>query len=167
MTKLKNNSTVYIFYKKGKKIQLIRPAIALNRFEILKLASFWQLPIYVDYTNKLISFRRNRLRHQIFPILRVFFNPKIDKAFFRFIETVIFEKNYFNQQLNETKNFFRIQRIESSNLRVEQLKIKKFLIYLPENLQKKFYRQFLIVFFKNITFNEIESLLRLNLFNTK
>ena len=154
---------ISFFYQKRIKIQLIRPLLSLNRLEILKLSSFWLLPIYIDPTNKLFNFRRNRLRHQIFPILRVFFNPKIDNALLRFIETINLDKNYFNSQLYETKNFFKIQKIKSLNSGVKNLESKKFFTCLPINLQKKIYKQLLILHFKNITFNEIESLLQLNI----
>ena len=114
-----------------------------------------------------MNFRRNRLRYQILPIIRTFFNPKIDDALFRFGEIVNIEKNYFNSQLYETKNFFKIQKINFLNSKFKKLKNKKFFTYLPNNLQKKIYRQFFIFRFKNITFTEIDSLLRLNLFTIK
>ncbi len=156
---------IYIFYQKRKKIQFIRPLLNINRFEVFKLSSFWLLPVCVDPTNECIYFRRNRLRYQVFPILRTFFNPQLNLAFFRFIETLNFEKQYFNFSLHEVKNVLQIRRIDFLNTKSKKIKSPKFFTYLPVNLQNKFYRQLLISYFKNITFTEIDFLFRLNIFN--
>ena len=71
---------INIFYINQTKIQLIRPLLHLKRTEIKQLCLFWALPISIDKTNWLIKLRRNRLRHQVLPLLRVFLNPKIDYA---------------------------------------------------------------------------------------
>ena len=155
---------IYIFYQKRKKIQLIRPLLNINRFEVFKLSSFWLLPVCVDPTNKFIYFRRNRLRYQVFPILRTFFNPQLNNAFFRYIETLNSERQYFDFKLHEAKNVLQIQRINFLNIKSKNSKSPKFFTYLPVNLQKKFYRQLLISYFKNITFTEIDFLFRLSIF---
>ena len=91
-----------------------------------------------------------------------FFNPQINSAFFRFIETFNFEKQYFNFKLYEVKNVLQIQKIDFLNTKSKKIKSPKFFTYLPINLQNKFYRQLLISYFKNITFTEIKSSLILN-----
>lgn len=142
---------IYIFYKKHNKIYLIRPLLKINRFEIFKLSCFWKLPIFVDLTNNLLNFRRNRLRQQIFPILKFFFNPKLEMAINRFIETANFEKNYFQHQLYKINHFLKIQKIKN----------QKFFIYLPYVIKKLMYQHLFFFYFKDNLSYEIDYLLKL------
>ena len=155
----------YIFYQKTKRIQLIRPIICLNRFETFKLSKFWNLPVNIDLTNKLIIFRRNRLRHQILPILKIFFNPKIDQAFLRFIKDSNLDQFYFNNQLKQHINFIQLSKIKFKKSKIKLL--NQFFLYLPINLQKKIFKQILKTFLKEITYQEIEFILELNILKKK
>lgn len=155
----------YIFYQKTKKIQLIRPIICLNRFEIFKLSKFWNLPVNIDSTNKLTIFRRNRLRNQILPILKFFFNPKIEKAISRFIKDLNLDQFYFNNQLKQHINLIQIYRIQFKKSKLK--KINYFFSYLPINLQKKMFKQILKIYLKEITSTEIDLILELNIFKNK
>ena len=85
----------------------------------------------------------------------------------RFSEIAYVEKNYFNSQLNEANNFFQIKKFKFSNFKQKKIKDKKFFLYLPMNLQKKIYKRLLKLYLKNITFKEIDFLLKLNIFTTK
>lgn len=154
---------IYVFYKKSKKFHLIRPLLTLNRFEVLKLIYFWRLPLFVDSTNKLTNFRRNRLRHQIFPILKIFFNPQIEIAILRFIETANFEKNYFHRQLYGITYLFQIQKFKRLNLK----KTKQFMLYLPYGIQKLIYKNLLFFYFKDSLPNELNCVLKLKIFNSQ
>ena len=155
----------YIFYQKTKKIQLIRPIICLNRFEIFKLSKFWDLPVNIDLTNKLILFRRNRLRNQILPILRFLFNPKIEQAFSRFIQDLNLDQFYFNNQLRQHINFIQIYRIKFKKSKLK--KINYFFSYLPISLQKRIFKQILKIYLKEITYKEIELIFELNILKNK
>ena len=147
----------------GKK-QLIRPLLKLNRLEILKLCVFWKLPISIDATNQYLIFKRNRLRHQILPILKFFFNPKVEKALLKFIEIINFENYYFRCQFYEIQRFLKTQYFSYEYLN------NKFVInwisYLPFCLQQRFCKQFLLFYFQSISFFEIDFLLK-NISNFK
>lgn len=152
---------VYIFYKKSKKIYLIRPLLIINRVEVLKLSFFWKLPLFVDLTNNLINFRRNRLRNQIFPILKIFFNPKIELAIDQFIKTANFEKNYFNYQLYKIKKFLKIQKLKNLSSKNRQMNNTKLLMYLPEDLKKLIYKHLLFFYFKDSLSYEFDFIIKL------
>ena len=155
------NRNLNIFYKKREKINIARPLLVLNRLQILKMCVFWRLPIYIDSTNKLTTFRRNRLRHQIFPLFKIFFNPKIDMALTRFISIINNENDYFKNHLKNIEKFVKMQGL---NLKIlKKIQNPKWLIFLPNALQRKFYQQLLISHFKSLTFSEIEFLLRVNI----
>lgn len=155
----------YIFYKKTKKIQLVRPIICLNRFETFKLSKFWKLPIKIDLTNELLLFRRNRLRNQILPILKLFFNSKIDQAFLKFIKDLNLDQFYFNNQIKQHLTFIQVYKSKFKKYKLK--KINQFFLYLPINLQKKIFKQILKTYLKEITNQEIELLLELNIFKNK
>lgn len=153
-----NAQKFHVFYKKRKKINIIRPLLALNRLQILKICVFLRLPLYIDTTNQITNFRRNRLRHQICPIFKTFFNPKIDMALARFISINSSENIYFNNHLKNITKFIQIK-----NLNCKKIKILKWVVLLPYALQRKFYQSLLISRFKSLTFNEIEFLLWINI----
>ena len=150
-----------IFYRKRKKTHLIRPLLILNRFQTLKISIFLRLPIYVDPTNKLINLRRNRLRHQIIPIFKTFFNPKINIALSRVISIINCENSYFTNHLRSIEKFIKFKKFNLQTL--EKMQNKKWLIFLPKALQKKFYKLLLNSNFKSLTFSEIEFLLKLKI----
>ena len=155
---------INIFYKKRTKSYIIRPLLSLTRLEILQLCFFWKLPIYFDSTNRLMNFRRNRLRFQVFPILKIFFNPKIEVSLVRFISTIDFDDYYFNQQVCEFSNFFKKRELNLSNFKKME-KIKNWISYLPNNLQQKFYQRLLFFYCKSLSFNEIRLLFNLKNIN--
>lgn len=156
-----SSRSLNIFYIKRKKISLIRPLLALNRFQILKICVFFSLPINIDSTNKFINFRRNRLRRQILPLFKAFFNPNVDIALTRAISIINCENLYFTNHLRYIEKFLKLRKFNFKNLK--KIQNKKWLIFLPKVLQKKIYKQLLISYFKSLTFDEIEFLLRVNI----
>tara|TARA_Y100001968_G_C19346650_1_gene712406 strand:- start:245 stop:1294 length:1050 start_codon:yes stop_codon:yes gene_type:complete len=53
----------------GKNIQLVRPLLSLNREETAQICKDFSLPILLDPTNENKEISRNRVRHEIIPIL--------------------------------------------------------------------------------------------------
>ena len=154
---------VYIFYNKTKKVYLIRPLLPMNRFEVFQLSRFWKLPLLIDVTNKFKNLKRNRLRYQILPTLKFFFNPKIESALCRFIETTNFEKRYFNIQFQRIKYYFQIQKI--INFKSFRFKIykKEFFNFFPDEVKALIYQYLLKTYFQHGSSYEIFFLLRNNL----
>ena len=86
----------------------IRPLLSLNRFEIKKLCIFWKLPIYPDKSNQKVHFLRNRVRKQLLPTIKLFFNSRIENVLLQFAELFSAENHYMNRITNQLfKNFFR------------------------------------------------------------
>ena len=153
---------IRIFYRKRECIKLIRPLLSLNRLQILKICVFYNLPIYIDSTNQQVNFRRNRIRHQVYPILKIFFNPKMDFALMRLLSIINSEENYFRSHLKILEKYIKGRKIFlNKNLG------GKWIIFLPNALQRKLYQRLLISNFKSLTFDEVEFLLRLNICNFK
>ena len=75
---------------------LIRPILVLNRFDIKKLFQYFDLPIYPDVSNQKKTYYRNRIRKELIPALKFFFNPQIHSSFFQFSEILINEQFHLN-----------------------------------------------------------------------
>ena len=148
---------INVFYKKRIKKKLVRPLLELKRFEILKLCRFWSLPVYIDSTNTLFNFRRNRVRYQILPILRGFFNPKLDDSLEKFIKISTISDYYKIQQFLP-KNIFIIYNDKNKKSKGAL----KWVSYLPMSMYRKFYYHLFSIGFKYLTFQEITGLIKLN-----
>ena len=72
--------------------QIIRPLLGLSRGDSTRLCTNWKLPLYPDVTNEKLQFLRNRLRKQLFPLLRCLFNPRFDKSLFQCSELIVREQ---------------------------------------------------------------------------
>ena len=80
--------------------QTDRPLLNVQRAEITQFVVFWKLPIYPDQSNKKTNLLRNKIRKQIMPTLRIFFNPQIDSALTNFARITSNEQLYFLSALN-------------------------------------------------------------------
>ena len=76
-------------------ILLGRPLIKFSRFECCKFCEFWNLPIYPDFTNLNINSCRNRLRLQLIPYLKYFFNINLNQKITQIQELINLENQYF------------------------------------------------------------------------
>ena len=75
-----------------KRTTLVRPLLVLSRYETRKLCQFWEMPVYPDQTNEELFFARNRIRKQLLPMLRSFFNPQVDVVFSHLSEALLLER---------------------------------------------------------------------------
>lgn len=74
--------------------QLIRPLLSITRTELRYLMQRWGLPIWTDPTNQNLRVRRNRIRYQLLPYLRHYFNPRVDRILANWTEIVHAESMY-------------------------------------------------------------------------
>jgi tRNA(Ile)-lysidine synthase len=79
-----------LFSKKN----ILRPLLIFHRNDIIMFSKTYLLPILCDPSNQKIRWSRNRLRHQLFPLLRFFFNPNIESLVNNFLEISVEEQNY-------------------------------------------------------------------------
>jgi len=77
---------------------LIRPLIEVSREEILSYARSRDLPWREDRTNQDLSFSRNRIRHQLFPLLREM-NPRVLAALQRTADLLMEEESALDDLL--------------------------------------------------------------------
>ncbi|MEM6837803.1 MAG: tRNA lysidine(34) synthetase TilS [Cyanobacteria bacterium P01_C01_bin.120] len=59
-------------------ISLVRPLLEITRAQTGAFCQEFQLPVWEDVTNQERTYRRNRLRLDILPLLREHFNPQVE-----------------------------------------------------------------------------------------
>lgn len=142
----------FYFPNLKKSVLLFRPILNFNRFDINQLCDFYYLPIYPDQTNNRIDFKRNRIRKQLLPIFRTYFNKNIDATLVRFLEISLYEKNFFYQLKKNCK--LNILKKKKPVLTISQnQKINHFndlncreaavLFFLPKSIRNKLLYQIL------------------------
>jgi tRNA(Ile)-lysidine synthase len=119
-----------------KKEQLVRPLLCYSKSEILNIADTYQIPFRTDHTNLEVKYTRNKIRHQVVPLLKVINKNAASHA----------------QQLSEWASFYvaELSEIEAfENLDIELIK------------KHPYPAQFLMLKLKNYGFNkhQIENLL--------
>lgn len=88
----------------GTSVRLVRPLLGFTREEIEGFASSHGVPYRFDSTNADNSYKRNRVRNEIFPLFAQI-NPS-------FLRTFAFETEYFAQAEKVLEDWFMCQRTE-------------------------------------------------------
>ena len=133
---------------------VVRPLLFVTRFDLKKVCTFWQLPVYPDQTNEKLVYFRNRIRKQLLPLLRFFFNPQIDKLFLQFSEIATTEQLYLDELAIHLQNKFEIGKINTFELNLSVFN------FIPLAIQRRLLKQFLNQYFtKQIKFFHIKILL--------
>lgn len=78
---------------------LVRPLLEIDRAEIECWLRDHEISWREDATNRDVTFARNRLRHEILPLLRGSFNPNLDQALANLATLARDEESYWNTQL--------------------------------------------------------------------
>jgi tRNA(Ile)-lysidine synthase len=81
------------------KEQIVRPLLELDRPEIECWLRQRNIPWRDDETNQDRSYARNRLRHEILPLLRDTFNPRLDEALANLATLAQDEESYWAAEL--------------------------------------------------------------------
>ena len=146
----------YLSQINNKKYFIIRPLLFITRFDLKKVCTLWELPIYPDQTNEKLIYLRNRIRKQLLPLLRFFFNPQIDKLFLQFTEIANTEQLYLDTLSIRLLEEFQIKRINTFELNLSVFN------FIPLAIQRRVLKQFIDQYLvKKIKFFHIEILLKL------
>ena len=130
---------------------LVRPFLSLTRFDLKKICNSWKIPLFPDQSNQKLKYQRNRIRKQILPALRFFFNPQIDTTLYQFIEILKSEQEYMDFITTRLVN--EIQYKKQTIVELET----SFINVLPLPIRRKVIKQFLEkILKKNTKFFDIE-----------
>jgi len=138
---------------------LVRPFLSLTRFDLKKICNSWKIPLFPDQSNQKLKYQRNRIRKQILPTLRFFFNPQIDTTIYQFIEIINSEQEYMDFITARIVNGFP----KGNNQKQTIVELEtSFINVLPLPIRRKVIKQFLMRFAhkKNYKFFDVEQFLQ-------
>ena len=122
-------------------IIILRPFLQFSRFELLKFCEFWNLPILPDFTNLNACFRRNHLRLQWIPYLKIFLNLNLFNKIDQFQQILHLENQYLHLFLQK--------------IFLSPLYLNNHFFYFPKIFQYFILYHFYYFINKKISFNEI------------
>ena len=150
---LLEKSSLSFFYKN--EYVLYRPFLSLTRFDLKKICICWKIPLIPDQSNQKLKYQRNRIRKQILPALRFFFNLQIDTTIYQFIEIINSEQKYMDFMTARIVN--EIQCRTKMKYELETL----FINLLPLPIRRKIIKIFLEKLFKkSLRFFDVEQFLQ-------
>ena len=142
---------------------LIRPLLNITRTELKELIINWKISVWEDATNQNLKIKRNRIRNQLFPYLRKYFNSNVDHILLNWTEIIHEESIYLENlatfvRLNmaTNQNYFSSSFLKKTNSRKINLYVLR---VLPIILQRRIIKQFLDTYFqKSFTFEQVEQI---------
>jgi tRNA(Ile)-lysidine synthase len=154
--------------KNGISLKVIRPFLDITRSELRDLLKLWHMPSWPDNTNHKLIIRRNRIRHRIFPYIRLYYNPSIDQALARFSEILCSENSYFNNITDIILSKVTIcLNSDASRKHAFALNIELIRCF-PISLQRRILKRFIYKEIKlNLTFGFIEHIRLFMIFRTE
>jgi tRNA(Ile)-lysidine synthase len=78
----------------GRKISLVRPLLDFSKAELKQLAKENKIRYREDASNLSSDFLRNRIRHELLPLLRKYYQPALNKTVLRLMEIVASESEF-------------------------------------------------------------------------
>lgn len=91
---------------------IIRPLIEATKEELLAYCKEEGLPYFWDASNDELWYLRNRIRHQLLPLLKAEYNPQMSKALVRLAVTAQEDSRYLEEQTR--KAWEGCARVESA-----------------------------------------------------
>jgi tRNA(Ile)-lysidine synthase len=138
-------------------IMLVRPLLNLTRAEIRYEVNQKGYPLCIDPSNYYLGFQRNRIRHQLLPYLRKYFNPNIDSILRNLTEILEFEVLYIDsivESLYQKSSTIHKEENESSF----QFSLS-FWRALPIAIQRRMLKKIVDVYgLSSLNFNQIENI---------
>jgi len=87
--------------KKRPAVALVRPLLNLSRQQTGQFCKSQDIPVWEDSTNNDLSFKRNRIRHELLPYLQTHFNPQVEQALSQMGELTTTDTHYLTAQTNQ------------------------------------------------------------------
>nr|YP_010732282.1 hypothetical chloroplast RF62 [Watanabea sichuanensis]WDY13196.1 hypothetical chloroplast RF62 [Watanabea sichuanensis] len=100
LAKPRSTSLLWQIKNKKKAYKIVRPMLSCSRAELTSLCHAWRLPVYPDQSNDFTEYSRNRIRKQLLPAIRLFFNPKVENVIFQFTEIIADEQFFITKTVD-------------------------------------------------------------------
>jgi tRNA(Ile)-lysidine synthase len=85
----------------NRKLTLIRPLLELTRQQLRNFAVTNRLAFREDASNASLDFQRNRLRHELLPLLRRHYQPALEKVVLRLMSILGAEAQFINDSARD------------------------------------------------------------------
>lgn len=99
--KLPSFSTFVLFNFFFSKKFVVRPFLFIHRNDVAFFIKKSRIPLISDPTNEKLCWSRNRLRYQLVPLIKIFFNPNIEYLFTNYLEITNEEQKYIEFLLSK------------------------------------------------------------------
>ena len=157
-TSLNGITNLTLSKKINSTISIIRPLINFSRSEITWFCRLFYLPIWSDITNYNFHIKRNRVRYEVFPYLKNYFNPQIKKNITNFIKLCYTENEYIKE--NTLKLYLKsrhssiislnIKKIYKQHFVLQKRVIKLFFYYhLQKQIDISFVKKIIKIYYVN------------------
>nr|YP_010335830.1 tRNA(Ile)-lysidine synthase [Chroothece richteriana]UNJ14236.1 tRNA(Ile)-lysidine synthase [Chroothece richteriana] len=93
-------SSLALSKKINENLFLVRPLLTVSQFEIAWFCRHFSLPVWSDSTNFNSTYSRNRIRQDLIPYLKHFFNPRVEEHITSFLDKVNLQNTYFNKYVD-------------------------------------------------------------------
>jgi tRNA(Ile)-lysidine synthase len=93
---------------------VVRPLLSLWRRDVEDWLRERHIGWREDETNAELSFARNRIRHQLLPLLRAGYNPRIDETLARMATLAADDERYWEALVGDVPHTFEVSRISSA-----------------------------------------------------
>jgi tRNA(Ile)-lysidine synthase len=107
----------------------IRPLLFANKDQMLDYVVESQLIWREDSSNESVKYQRNKIRHEVLPILKEI-NPNLDETFKRSTEKIQWAETFLNDQKEQFKKQYLEEKEGSHYLNMEPLKLDASLKYI-------------------------------------
>jgi tRNA(Ile)-lysidine synthetase-like protein len=114
------------FHKKN----VLRPLLVIHRNDVTFFSKKYFLPVLCDPSNEKFCWSRNRIRHQLFPLLRFFFNPNTECIINNFLEISVEEQKYIESIIQKILKYWLKKHQNYNN-------IKNQLQLFPKAIQRR------------------------------
>lgn len=92
-----------LFHFPGSSLTVIRPLLAVTRQDVLDYCKHYKLKPRTDISNLSLSPLRNRIRHQLIPLLQTY-NPRVNEALLRMTGIINDDLSFLDSESNNLWN---------------------------------------------------------------
>lgn len=117
------------FIRPGSDVEVVRPLLFTTRQEVLAYLRQRRVRYRQDATNLSLGYTRNRIRHELIPLLESRFNPQVQQALLRLAHTAEAEHAFVMTEVERWLNKAR-PKVEHGVLRVEIRPLRKMPVLL-------------------------------------
>lgn len=119
---------------------VVRPLLCCTREEIVAFLREHKIPFITDPSNYSMSFLRNRIRHELMPLLKERFNPRMEESLARLAEIAAVENDFMKYAAGEVLSSIWTCGAEAAVVSIPPLR------NLHPALQNRVIREILAVF---------------------